>query len=308
MEKIPVIVVAGPTASGKTALAVELAKRLDGEIISADSMQIYKYMDIGTAKPTPEERAGIPHHLMDFLDPGAPFSVAEFVELAHQAAADIHNRVKLPILAGGTGLYIEAFINDVAFRKDDGDPELRGMLQYIADAQGAEALLELLRGVDPASAERLHPNNRRRIIRAIEFYLMTGTPISAHQEETKQKESRYAPLFLAVEWERAELYARIDKRVELMVEAGLFDEVRKLAGMGYRKAMLSMQGIGYRQVLNYLRGFATKAETVRIIQRDSRRYAKRQMTWFRREKRIYWLKAGEGLADRAMERITEAGF
>ena len=289
MSKIPLIVVAGPTASGKTGLAIDIANYVGGEIISADSMQIYKYMDIGSAKPTKEERAQAVHHMIYFLDPREEFSVADYTEMAHKVIADIYDRGKIPVMAGGTGLYINSVVNDVTFGEMDTDYALREELKKTAEEKGSEYLLEMLAEFDEVSAKRLHPNNLRRIIRAIEFYKITGKPISEHQEETKRTESRYNPLMLCVKWDREELYDRINRRVDIMMDEGLLDEVKRLMDMGYTKDLNSMQGIGYKEVMDYFDGKTSLAETVEIIKQSSRRYAKRQLTWFRRDERIHYV-------------------
>lgn len=289
MSEIPLIVVAGPTASGKTGLAIDIANYADGEIVSADSMQIYRYMDIGSAKPTPEERQAAVHHLIDFLEPDEEFSVADYTEKAHEVIADIYLRGKIPVMAGGTGLYINSVVNDVTFGEIDTDYELRERLQKCAEEKGSEYLLKRLSEFDKVSAKRLHPNNLRRIIRAIEFYKVTGKPISQHQEETKQRKSRYKPLMLCIEWEREVLYDRINRRVDMMIEGGLLDEVKWLMDMGYNKSLNSMKGIGYKEVMDYFDGLAGFEETIEIIKQSSRRYAKRQLTWFRRDDRIHYV-------------------
>lgn len=289
MSKIPLIVVAGPTASGKTGLAIDIANYVGGEIVSADSMQIYKYMNIGSAKPTQEERAKAVHYMIDFLEPDAEFSVADYTEMAHKVIADIYERGKIPIMAGGTGLYINSVVNDVTFGEMDTDYELRESLRKTAEEKGSEYLLHILSEFDEVSAKKLHPNNLRRIIRAIEFYKITGKPISEHQEETKKTESRYNPLMLCVNWDREELYDRINRRVDMMMDEGLLDEVKRLMDMGYTKDLNSMQGIGYKEVMDYFDGKASLEETVEIIKQSSRRYAKRQLTWFRRDERIHYV-------------------
>lgn len=289
MSKIPLIVVAGPTASGKTGLAIDIANYVGGEIVSADSMQIYKYMNIGSAKPTQEERAKAVHHMIDFLEPDAEFSVADYTEMAHKVIADIYERGKIPIMAGGTGLYINSVVNDVTFGEMDTDYELRESLRKTAEEKGSEYLLHILSEFDEVSAKKLHPNNLRRIIRAIEFYKITGKPISEHQEETKKTQSRYNPLMLCVNWDREELYDRINRRVDMMMDEGLLDEVKRLMDMGYTKDLNSMQGIGYKEVMDYFDGKASLEETVEIIKQSSRRYAKRQLTWFRRDERIHYV-------------------
>lgn len=297
-------VVAGPTASGKTRLAIEIAKRFDGEIVGADSMQIYKYMNIGTAKPTAEERAEVPHHMIDFLEPDAPYSVAEYTEDAHKVIAEIASRGKLPVMCGGTGLYINSVVDDVTFGDFETDYALREELRKTAEAEGAQKLLEMLAEFDPESAQKLHPNNIRRIIRAIEFYKVTGTTISAHQKMTKERESRYEPIMLSIAWDRQELYERINKRVDIMLEEGLFDEVRSMMERGYTKQLNSMQGIGYKEVMDCMDGLMTYDEAVELIKQSSRRYAKRQLTWFRRDARINWINA-ENAVEEAIKIIEE---
>lgn len=289
MSKIPVIAVVGPTASGKTGLAIDIAKYTDGEIVSADSMQIYKHMNIGSAKPTPSERAEAVHHMIDFLEPYGEFSVADYTDMAHQVISDIYSRGKVPIMAGGTGLYINSVINDITFGEIDTDYDLRDELNNTAKEKGNEYLLNMLSDIDPKAAEKMHPNNLRRIIRAIEFYRVTGKKISEHQEETKRTESRYEPLMFCIDWDRAVLYDRINKRVDMMIEEGLADEVKNLVDMGCTREMNSMKGIGYKEVMDYLDGKTSMEETVEIIKQSSRRYAKRQLTWFRRDERIHYL-------------------
>jgi tRNA dimethylallyltransferase len=281
--------VAGPTASGKTGLAIEIANYVGGEIVSADSMQIYKYMDIGSAKPTKEERAAAVHHMIDFLEPDEEFSVADYTEMAHKVIADVYSRGKIPVMAGGTGLYINSVVNDVTFGEIDTDYELREKLQKIGEEKGSEYLLKMLAEFDRVSAKRLHPNNLRRIVRAIEFYKTTGKPISVHQEETKQRESRYNPLMLCIDRNRDALYDRINRRVDIMFSEGLLDEVKRLMDMGYTKDLNSMKGIGYKEVMDYFDGIMSLEETVELIKQSSRRYAKRQLTWFRRDERIHYL-------------------
>lgn len=297
MSEIPLIVVAGPTASGKTGLAIDIANYTGGEIVNADSMQIYRYMDIGSAKPTKEERAKAVHHMIDFLEPDSEYSVADYTEDAHKVIADIVSRGKMPVMCGGTGLYINSVVNDVSFGEVETDYNLREELRKAAEEKGGEYLIEMLREFDPISAERLHPNNLKRVIRAIEFYKLTGVPISEHQEETKKQKSRYNPLMMCIEWDREVLYDRINKRVDMMLEGGLIDEVKKLRDMGYTKDLNSMQGIGYKEVMDYLDGKYTLDETVEIIKQSSRRYAKRQMTWFRRDERIHYLPSGNAFGE-----------
>lgn len=290
MKKIPLTVICGPTASGKTALAIQKAQEQNGEIVNADSMQIYKYMDIGTAKPTEEEQALVKHHLIDFVDPKDSFSVADYVALAHEKIAQIHESGKTPILTGGTGLYINSTVDDVEFGDEGCDLQLRNELNELAKSKGIEAVIDILREFDPVSAQRLHPNNARRIIRAVEFYKTTGKPISVHQEETKQKISRYEPQMFMIDYDREVLYDRINRRVHIMIEQGLIDEVRRLLDMGCTADMQSMQGIGYKEVIEHLNGTISLDECIAAIQQNSRRYAKRQLTWFRRDKRIQLIK------------------
>lgn len=282
MSKTPLIVVAGPTASGKTSLAIDIAKALNGEIVSADSMQIYKYMDIGTAKATAEERAQCPHHLLDIVEPDCDFSVADYAKLAHETIADITARGKLPVMCGGTGLYIDSVVNDVEFGEFENDQNLREELREIAEKEGTQKLIDMLAEFDPISAKRLHPNNLKRVIRAIEFYKVSGVPISEHQEKTKQKESRYDALLFMIDHDREVLYDRINRRVDIMVNDGLIDEVRGLLKKGYDEKLNSMQGIGYKELISYFKGDITLDEAVETIKQNSRRYAKRQLTWFRR--------------------------
>ena len=291
--KQKLIVVAGPTASGKTRLAIDIAKSVNGEIVNADSMQIYKYMNIGSAKPTLEEQSEAKHHLIDFLEPDEEFSVANYTELAHKVIAEISSRGKIPIMCGGTGLYINSVVNDITFGEIETDYKLREELNELAKQHGSQYLLDILKEFDPVSAQRLHPGNLRRIVRAIEFYRTTGIPISEHQEMTKQKESRYEPLMLCVKWDRDVLYDRINKRVDIMMNDGLLDEVKQLMEMGYTKELNSMKGIGYKEIIDYFEGNMSLEDTVNLIKQSSRRYAKRQLTWFRRDKRIHWLDANE---------------
>lgn len=291
--KQKLIVVAGPTASGKTRLAIDIAKSVNGEIVNADSMQIYKYMNIGSAKPTLEEQSEAKHHLIDFLEPDEEFSVADYTELAHKVIAEIASRGKIPIMCGGTGLYINSVVNDITFGEIETDYKLREELNELAKQHGSQYLLDILKEFDPVSAQRLHPGNLRRIVRAIEFYRTTGIPISKHQEMTKQKESRYEPLMLCVKWDREVLYDRINKRVDIMMNDGLLDEVKQLMEMGYTKELNSMKGIGYKEIIDYFEGNMSLEDTVNLIKQSSRRYAKRQLTWFRRDKRIHWLDANE---------------
>lgn len=304
MKKIPLIVIAGPTASGKTSLAVEVAKAIGGEVVSADSVQIYKYLDIGSAKPTPEEMQGIPHYMVGEIDPSQDFSVADFTAMAHKYIADIYSRGKIPILAGGTGLYINSVVNDVDFEDEQVDENLRKELWDLAKEKGSDFMWEMLKQIDPVSAERIHQNNTVRVIRAIEFFKTTGIPISHHQEMTKQKESRYAPYIIAIEHDREKLYERINMRVDIMMQNGLLDEVRSLIKMGYRKSLNSMKGIGYKEVMDYLDGNMTYDELCEMIKQMSRRYAKRQITWFKKDSRTVWIKYSDNIVCETLKIIN----
>ena len=308
MKKIPVIVICGPTASGKTALSIEIAKKYNGEIVSADSMQIYKYMNIGTAKPDSTERDGIVHHMLDIVAPQESYSVAEYTEEAHRVIEDITSRGKTAVITGGTGLYINSLIDDVDFLENDSDTSIRNELQKIADEQGADVLVRELKSIDPASAEKIHKNNLRRIIRAIEFYKMTGIPISEHQAKTTEKESRYLPCMLAIKWDMGRLYERIEQRVDIMLENGLFDEVEQLMKNGCTPQMQSMQGIGYKETAEFLEGKISLDETISKIKQDTRHYAKRQMTWFRRDERIHWIDAESDIVNEAETILKNSGF
>ena len=281
--------VVGPTASGKTRLAVELAKALNGEVLSCDSMQIYRRMDIGTAKPTPEETQGVPHHMIDVIGPEEPFSVGRYVEMADPILQDILSRGKTCVLCGGTGLYVDSLMAGRTFAPY---PETgrRQELEAMADREGIEAVLEKLRAVDPDSAERLHPGNRRRIIRAMEVYLETGKTITQHNLETQAVPPKYHPLWIGLDFtDRADLYRRIDRRVDLMMEDGLLDEIQRLLSEGVPPTATSLQAIGYKEPMAALRGEMTMEEAVEKVKQESRRYAKRQLTWFRRNKEIHWI-------------------
>lgn len=301
--KQPLIILTGPTASGKTALSVELAKRIGGEIISADSMQVYRHMDVGSAKVTVEEMDGVPHHLIDVLDPQDAFNVVVFQEMAKKAMEKIYANGHIPIIAGGTGFYIQALLYDIDFTENDGDMEYRHKLECMAKEQGPEVLHEMLKKVDPPSAEAIHANNVKRVIRALEFYEKTGQRISDHNEEERQKESPYNFAYYVLNMDRPRLYERIDLRVDKMVESGLEEEVKKLKDMGCTRDMVSMQGLGYKEILDYLAGEISLEEAVYIIKRDTRHFAKRQLTWFKREKEVTWVEQGNFGFDR--EKILE---
>ena len=303
---VNMICICGPTASGKTGLAVALAKRLDGEVVSCDSMQIYRGMDIGTAKPTLEEMQGIPHHLLDVASPSEDFSVSRYVELADKAVQDIFSRGKTVIVAGGTGLYMDSLIQGRAFAPF---PETgkRAALEREAEQQGIEALLERLEQVDPEAAKRLHPSDKKRIIRALEVYEETGKTITQHNEETRLLPPKYRPVWLGLSFEpRQLLYDRIDLRVDQMIGQGLVEEVRRLLESGISPRATAMQAIGYKEIAAALRGECDLDTAVEQIKLGSRRYAKRQLTWFRRNPAIRWLvQPREDLVGLALATIRE---
>jgi len=289
------LVICGPTASGKSELAIRLARELDAEIVNADSMQVYRGMDIGTAKPAPAQRAEIRHHLIDVADPDRLFSAADFAETADAAISDIAGRDKRVIVVGGTGLYIRALLKGLV-DSPSGAGEIRRELQAEADELGNQAMLEQLVLVDPELAARIHPNNRVRIIRALEVYRLTGIPLSRYQQEHGFSVERYESLQIGIKVERTELYRRIDERVERMVREGLLDEVRRLLALGYNQDLKAMRAIGYKEAAACLAGVYGLEEAVRLIKRDSRRYAKRQLTWFNADPDILWLEYSENFA------------
>lgn len=289
-KKKPLIIIAGPTASGKTKTSILLAKKLDGEIVSADSMQVYRHMDIGSAKASPEEMQGVPHHLIDVLEPAEEFNVVRFQAMAKAAMSDIYAREKIPILVGGTGFYIQSVLYDIDFTENEGDPAYRRELEETVKARGNEVLYRMLLEADPEAAAELHPNNVKRVIRALEYHRLTGgQKISEHNQEQRQKTSPYEAYYFVLTMERGKLYQRIDLRVDLMIQQGLVEEVRRLQGMGLKKTDVSMQGLGYKEILAYLEGETTLEEAVYTIKRDTRHFAKRQLTWFRREPDAVWI-------------------
>ena len=289
MKKKPLIILTGPTAVGKTKASIGLAKAVDGEIISADSMQVYRHMDIGSAKIKPEEMEGIPHHLIDVLEPDDEFHVVKFQQLAKKAMREIWKRGHIPIVTGGTGFYIQALLYDIDFDENEKEDACRKELEAYAREHGAEALHEKLALVDPASAEMIHPNNIKRVIRALEFYEQTGKRISEHNETQRQRESPYAFAYFVLTVDRAHLYERIYRRVDQMIEEGLVNEVQALKDKGYTKQLVSMQGLGYKEILDYLDGNCTLEEAIYTIKRDTRHFAKRQLTWFKRERDVIWI-------------------
>ena len=279
----PLVIVAGPTAVGKTASSVRLAEKIGGEIVSADSMQVYRHMDIGSAKATPEERHGIPHHLLDILDPWESFSVARYQKAAFDALRDIYGRGKIPVLTGGTGFYIQAVLYDIDFTEEESDPLYRESLYRIAKEEGPEALYRILLETDPESASSIPKNNVKRVARALEFHHDTGFRMSEHNARERMKEPPFDYRYFVLFTGRERLYERIDARVDEMLGKGLLNEVRALRAQGMTEEMTSMHAIGYRQLLWYLDGRASYEEAVEAIKRETRRYAKRQLTWFRRE-------------------------
>ena len=287
--KRPLVVLTGPTAAGKTKLSIALAKTIDGEILSADSMQVYKHMDIGSAKIRPEEMQGVPHHLIDILEPWEEFNVVVFKKRCLECMEQIYDRGHIPILVGGTGFYIQAVLRGIDFTENEENTEYRQKLEHLASEQGPEVLHDMLAKVDPVSALNIHANNIKRVIRALEFYHLSGRRISEHNEKEREKTSPYHFAYFVLTDERSHLYANIDKRVDLMIEQGLVDEVQKLKNMGFHRDMVSMQGLGYKEILDYLDGKTTLEEAIYIIKRETRHFAKRQLTWFRRERDVIWL-------------------
>lgn len=289
MTKKPMIILSGPTAVGKTALSIELAKRVNGAIISADSMQVYKYMDIGSAKIMPKEKDGVKHYLIDELLPEEEFNIVRFQSMAKTALEEIYANGQIPIIAGGTGFYIQALLYDIDFNHQDADEAYRKELEEYANTYGNDALHIRLKEIDPVSAEKIHANNVKRVIRALEYYKLTGKPISEHNETEQQKDSPYNFAYFVLTDDRANLYHRIEKRVDIMMQQGLLAEVQKLKEMGYHRQMVSMQGLGYKEILDYLDGKCTLEEAVDTIKLETRHFAKRQLTWFRRERDVCWL-------------------
>lgn len=287
--KRPLVILTGPTAVGKTKASILLAKAIGGEIISADSMQVYRHMDIGSAKITLKEMQGIRHHLIDVLNPEDEFHVAKFQELAKQAFNEIYQAGHIPIIAGGTGFYIQALLYDIDFSKGEEDKAYREELMQLADREGTSSLHSLLLKADPKSAQTIHPNNVKRVIRALEYYHQTGERISDHNESQQQKESPYQSAYFVLNDEREHLYERIDRRVDQMLKAGLLEEVKNLKNMGYTRELVSMQGLGYKEILAYLDGECSLEDAVYTLKRDTRHFAKRQITWFKRERDVIWL-------------------
>lgn len=289
-EKKKIIILTGPTAVGKTKLSIETAKMLNAEIISADSMQVYKYMDIGTAKITKKEMENITHYMVDELEPDEEFNVVVFKKLALKYMEEIYKKGKIPLIVGGTGFYIQALLYDIDFSENEDDNgEVRTKLEKLAKEKGAEYLHNMLKEIDEESAASIHMNNVKKIIRALEYYELTGKKISEHNKEQRQNESPYNFLYLVLNDDRDKIYHRIDKRVDIMINNGLIEEVKALKDKGYGKELVSMQGLGYKEILEYLEGNITLDEAIYILKRDTRHFAKRQLTWFRREKVTTWI-------------------
>lgn len=293
MSDRPLVIITGPTAVGKTDISIQLAKKINGEIISADSMQVYRHMDIGTAKITPQEMDGVRHHLIDIMEPEESFNIAVFKEMADEAINDIYDRGKIPVIVGGTGFYIQSVLYDIDFTPDDGSDKYRKELEQLAAAKGADYMHELLRQTDPESAQAIHKNNVKRVIRALEYYKQTGQKMSEHNAEEKQKESAYNFAYFVLNDDREVLYDRINRRIDIMLRDGLVDEVRGLMQRGLDKNYVSMQGLGYKEIIDYLKGECTLEEAVYILKRDTRHFAKRQLTWFGHEKEVIYVNVNE---------------
>lgn len=310
MGKKSLVVLTGPTAVGKTELSIGLAKQINGEIISADSMQIYKYMDIGTAKIKKEEMRGVKHYLVDELEPTDEFHIVKFQEMAKSAMEEIWSKGKIPILVGGTGFYIQSIVYDIDFSAEREKDGYRQELERLAEEKGAIWLHTELEKVDPVSAEKIHPNNIKKVIRALEYYKENHAPISAHNEEQMQKESPYHFAYFVLNRDRKVLYERIDKRVDLMMQEGLLEEVRGLKEKGYTKKLVSMQGLGYKEILDYLDGECSLEDAIYRLKRDTRHFAKRQLTWFRRERETIFIEKEKFASDEEilsfmMEKLRE---
>lgn len=298
--KPPIIVLTGPTAVGKTAASIELARTIGGEIISADSMQVYRHMDIGSAKITAEEMDGIPHYLIDVLEPWEEFNVTVFQQMAKRALEEIYDHGRIPIVTGGTGFYIRALLYDTDFAEHAGDGSCRRELEREAEEKGAEYLHQILCSIDPVSAAGIHANNIKRVIRAIEYYRQTGEPISVHNRREREKESPYTFLYYVINTDRPILYERIGHRIDLMLNQGLVNEVQALKDMGCTRDLVSMQGLGYKEILDYLDGVCTLEDAVYVLKRDTRHFAKRQITWFKRESSVRWLHLPDFGNDRSL--------
>lgn len=303
MDK-PLIILSGPTAVGKTELSIELARQINGEIISADSMQIYKYMDIGSAKVTKEEMQGVKHYLVDELLPDEEFNVVVFQKMAKTAINEIYKKGKIPILVGGTGFYIQSIVNDISF-EDMKEEESRSKWNVFLKKEGKEALHAELMKADPEYAREVHSNNTKKVLRALSFYSSTGKKLSIHNKEEREKTSPYNYLYFVLTMDRSLLYERIDKRVDIMLRSGLIDEVEKLKRKGYTKELVSMQGLGYKEILDYLDGNLSLEEATYILKRDTRHFAKRQITWFKREKDVIYIPKDDESLSHILEKVKE---
>lgn len=293
IKKPPLLILTGPTSVGKSALSIALAKAVDGEIISADSMQVYRNMDIGSAKISKEQMEGIPHHMIDILDPAEAFNINLFQKKAKEFIREIYSRERIPILVGGTGFYIQSVLYDIDFAEESEPRTYRTELEQLAEQKGAEYLHGLLASLDPESTQAIHPNNIKRVIRALEYYQSTGGKISDHNRTERQKESAYNACYFVLNDDREKIYDRIDTRVDQMMEDGLVEEVERLRSMGMNRNMVSMQGLGYKEILAYLEGEISLERAVYLIKRDTRHFAKRQLTWFRRERDVIWVNKQE---------------
>lgn len=303
MQRHPLFVLIGPTAVGKTKLSIEIAKKIDGEIISGDSMQVYKYLDIGTAKIRSEETQGIPHHLVNIKKPTESFSVAEFKKLAEEKISEIYNKGKFPMLVGGTGLYVNSVINNYNFTENDSSQKIRENLKRVVVEQGVETLLAKLNEIDPISAQKFHPNDQRRIIRALEVYYSTGKPISLNHNTNNNDNAKYNLIMVGLNLAREKLYKRINVRVDEMLKEGWLSEIENLLQHGVSINAPALQGLGYKQLVMYLEGWLSYEEAVELIKRDTRRFAKRQLTWFNRDNRIYWVQMDNKYENEILEEI-----
>lgn len=312
--KKPLVIIAGPTATGKTKVSIELAKRINGAVISADSMQVYKGMDIGSAKIMPDEMQGITHYLIDELDPSEEFNVKVFKDMADSALSLIYEKHEIPMIVGGTGFYIQALLYGIEFPDEESNTGYREELVKVYEEKGAEYLHDMLREIDPVSADEINMNNVKRVIRALEFYHDNNAPISEHNKLMREKESEFNHAFFVLTDDRSKLYERIDERVDKMIEEGLVDEVKALKDKGYVRTDVAMQGLGYKEILDYLDGKISLEEAVYIIKRDTRHFAKRQLTWFKRERDCIWIDRSEydgdvnKIVDKMMSELKERGI
>ena len=313
-NKPPLLILTGPTSVGKSALSIALAKAVDGEIISADSMQVYRYMDIGSAKITVDQMQGVPHHMIDILDPSESFNINLFQRKAKECIREIYDRGRIPIMVGGTGFYIQSVLYDIDFTEESQPQTYRSELEQLSEQKGPEYLHEMLAAIDPESAKAIHPNNVKRVIRALEYYQSTGGKISDHNRSEREKEAAYNACYFVLNDEREKIYERIDGRVDQMLEDGLVEEVKRLQTMGMTGDMVSMQGLGYKEILAYLEGEISLERAVYLVKRDTRHFAKRQLTWFRRERDVIWVNKQEfdydesKILDYIMQSIRERGI